>query len=115
MLYRIEFYSEIANKWLGMFRDEYINPELVYKMDDSIAMADFNQNLPVIVSENYDKGIEDSCHCYFTSEGYKRFKDSIQEWLMMLSKEVKVKLIRVKESKYPKLYVDEYQAVLLDN
>ncbi len=115
MLYRVEFYAELNDEWVGMFRCDYLTNQLVDKMVSSVAFRDFGYNLPDLDSASYDQGIRDSCHCYFTDKGYKKFKKSISVWIRMLNKEVKTRLIEVEENEYSKLYTEDYQAVLLDN
>lgn len=114
MFYRIECYSEEENEWLGMFRHEDISTSLSLELIFSVATSDFNMNLKNVNSARYCLNKSYSCHCYFTSKGYKRFKDSIREYLKLLSKEKKIKIIRIKEDKYDKFYIDEYQTVLRD-
>lgn len=115
MLYRVEFYVELNDEWVGMFRGSYLTNQLVQKMASSDTFRDFSHNLPDLDSASYDQGIRGSCHCYFTDKGYKKFKRSILKWIEMLNKEVKTRLVEVEENEYSKLYTEDFQAVLLDN
>lgn len=114
MMYRVEYYSDVREKWVGMFVPCF-NSKIDISLRTSNAMDDFMSNLESVNSGEYNKTKAEKCHCYFTSKGYQEFKESIGAWLKILHQSFKVRLVRIEEKKYKKMYKDDYQAVLLDN
>jgi len=116
MLYRIEYFRNDKQRWVGMFR----GVDLTIKEDSQLHKSDIHKNfiefLRVINPDRYCKKFSDrgKAHCYFTEIGYKAFYDDILYWIDILKLSHKIKISCVKYEDYEILYEDIHQVVIKD-
>ncbi|KFZ25869.1 MAG: hypothetical protein KQ78_01825 [Candidatus Izimaplasma bacterium HR2] len=113
MFYRLEFFDDIVNEWVGMFRDMNIPDEMHRNLYNTTASYQFKRNLPIINPQDYSLN-EKIGHCYFTEKGMEEFGKYVEEFKNILVTNFITKILAVKENTYEIAFRDSLQVVLID-